>query len=236
MAQLPVEDALFDGEIVALDNNGLPSFQALQHRSARTIVYYTFDIIHLNGRDLMKTSLEQRRSVLAGLSRVLKYYVRSHCRARPTTLKKLFGGCNSKASSQSDGRHCTNLAKPFVDQSEIQSAARIRDRWFQAKRLELRILTGWLSRRGTVVLRQQGTCGLNRLRSIGCIPKNCRRSNSTLSICKPSKQRLGTLGRRHKRRRHGEPSLGGTEAGRRGVVCRMDERRFAAPFGIRCGA
>jgi bifunctional non-homologous end joining protein LigD len=41
VAQLPADRALLDGEIVAVDENGLPSFQALHHQSAHTIVYYT---------------------------------------------------------------------------------------------------------------------------------------------------------------------------------------------------
>jgi len=67
VAQLRAESALLDGEIVALDENGLPSFQALHHQSAHRIVYYTFDILHLNGRDLMKTPLDKRRRALAEL-------------------------------------------------------------------------------------------------------------------------------------------------------------------------
>jgi bifunctional non-homologous end joining protein LigD len=59
------ESALLDGEIVALDERGHPSFQALHHQSAKVIVYYAFDLLHLNGRDLMKQPLEARRAALA---------------------------------------------------------------------------------------------------------------------------------------------------------------------------
>ena len=46
--QLKAQTAVIDGEIVAVDSSGRPSFQALQHRSARTdhqIVYYAFDAL-----------------------------------------------------------------------------------------------------------------------------------------------------------------------------------------------
>lgn len=65
VAQLRTDAALIDGEVVALDERGLPSFQALHHQSAHTIVFYAFDLLHLNGRDLSRMPLEERRAALA---------------------------------------------------------------------------------------------------------------------------------------------------------------------------
>jgi bifunctional non-homologous end joining protein LigD len=67
IARLPADTLLLDGEIVALDEDGRPSFQALHHQSAHTLVYYAFDALHCDGRDLMKAPLDQRRAVLAPL-------------------------------------------------------------------------------------------------------------------------------------------------------------------------
>src|SRR5438093_9086357 len=64
IAQLRAEAALLDGEIVAVDEQGRPSFQALHHQSAHHMVYYAFDVLHLNGRDLMKTPLDERRAMM----------------------------------------------------------------------------------------------------------------------------------------------------------------------------
>jgi len=61
------ETALVDGEIVALDEHGRPSFQALHHQDAHALVYYVFDALHVDGRDLMKAPIEERRAVLARL-------------------------------------------------------------------------------------------------------------------------------------------------------------------------
>jgi ATP-dependent DNA ligase len=38
---------MLDGEIVALDEPGMPTFQALQHRSVKraAIVFYAFDLL-----------------------------------------------------------------------------------------------------------------------------------------------------------------------------------------------
>jgi bifunctional non-homologous end joining protein LigD len=58
--------AILDGEIVALDQNGRPSFQALHHASldGLSLVYYAFDLLHLDGRDLTRTPLDERRAAL----------------------------------------------------------------------------------------------------------------------------------------------------------------------------
>jgi bifunctional non-homologous end joining protein LigD len=56
--------ALLDGELVALDENGRPSFQALHHQSAASTLLYAFDLLHADGRDLMHTPLDERRAAL----------------------------------------------------------------------------------------------------------------------------------------------------------------------------
>jgi bifunctional non-homologous end joining protein LigD len=71
-ARLKAQSAIVDGEIVAVDAGGRPSFQALQHRSGypdHTPVFYAFDLLHLDGEDLTRRPLEDRR---ARLPRVLK--------------------------------------------------------------------------------------------------------------------------------------------------------------------
>jgi bifunctional non-homologous end joining protein LigD len=65
--RLRAERAIVDGEIVAVDANGRPSFQALQHRNAypkHTVVFYAFDLLHRNDKDLLSTPLHERRAQL----------------------------------------------------------------------------------------------------------------------------------------------------------------------------
>lgn len=61
---------VLDGEIVALDASGRPSFQELQnHRSTRyPIVFYAFDIVHLEGRDLRRQPLTERKEILSDVA------------------------------------------------------------------------------------------------------------------------------------------------------------------------
>jgi bifunctional non-homologous end joining protein LigD len=70
--RVKADRAVIDGEIVALDAQGSPSFQALQHRGSHPghqIVFYAFDLLHLDGTDLTSQPLLKRR---ARLPRVLE--------------------------------------------------------------------------------------------------------------------------------------------------------------------
>jgi bifunctional non-homologous end joining protein LigD len=73
----PVSTAVFDGEIVAIDATGRPSFELLQQRmnltdptaiaqAERTIptTLYLFDCVYLDGYDLCRCALRDRREVL----------------------------------------------------------------------------------------------------------------------------------------------------------------------------
>ena len=65
--RLNARSAVVDGEIVAVDESGRPSFQALQHRAAHrghAIVFYAFDLLHVDGEDLRRLPLGQRRTRL----------------------------------------------------------------------------------------------------------------------------------------------------------------------------
>ena len=65
LANLP-DDTVIDGEIVALDQHGRPSFNALQNfgSAPAPVVYYVFDVMVLAGREVMRESLEARRTLL----------------------------------------------------------------------------------------------------------------------------------------------------------------------------
>jgi DNA ligase D-like protein (predicted ligase) len=65
LAPLP-DETVIDGEVVALDESGRPSFNILQnHGSANVpIIYYVFDILILAGRSVMQEPLAARRDLL----------------------------------------------------------------------------------------------------------------------------------------------------------------------------
>lgn len=71
LKQMPAEDALIDGEVVALGADGISSFRGLQEalRDGRTgaLVYQAFDLLSLNGYDLTRVALVERKQTLARL-------------------------------------------------------------------------------------------------------------------------------------------------------------------------
>ena len=78
--QLGSRDAVLDGELVAFDEQGRPSFERLQQRIHQTdanvvrrrmkshpVTYVLFDVLYLDGHDLMAEPYARRRELLEGL-------------------------------------------------------------------------------------------------------------------------------------------------------------------------
>lgn len=65
LAGLP-DETIVDGEIVALDAEGRPSFNLLQNGGSSTvpILYFVFDVMILSGRDVSRETLQARRALL----------------------------------------------------------------------------------------------------------------------------------------------------------------------------
>jgi bifunctional non-homologous end joining protein LigD len=61
-----IKAAFIDGEVVALDDSGCPSFSALQNvgKSRANIVYFIFDVLVLSRRNVMAQPLSKRRELL----------------------------------------------------------------------------------------------------------------------------------------------------------------------------
>jgi bifunctional non-homologous end joining protein LigD len=81
LASQPVAQAWLDGEIVALDGQGKICFECLQGylesvgrkeklpTDATAIIYFVFDILYLDGYELLKAPLERRQELLARVLR-----------------------------------------------------------------------------------------------------------------------------------------------------------------------
>jgi len=64
--ELKVKEAVLDGELVAPGNDCRPAFYDLMKRQ-RVAVYYAFDLLWLNGRDLRELPLVERKKILRSL-------------------------------------------------------------------------------------------------------------------------------------------------------------------------
>lgn len=91
LCQPGIPDALIDGEIVAFDESGRPSFEALQRRMhvrgpavaalvAQTpVTYLMFDLLRLHGVDLIDRPMVDRRAMLERLAQGRAGWVLSPC-------------------------------------------------------------------------------------------------------------------------------------------------------------
>lgn len=79
---IKAETAILDGEVAALDEQGRSSFSLMQQRTGirqggrRTgarrdipVLYYVFDLLYLDGYDLHRVSLEERKGLLEKITR-----------------------------------------------------------------------------------------------------------------------------------------------------------------------
>ena len=93
VAALPLKSGWVDGEVLVLDDQGVPNFQALQNafdgRSTEALVFYVFDLPFADGHDLRALPLTARRE---RLREVIRGATTDHIRfseafeARPTEL------------------------------------------------------------------------------------------------------------------------------------------------------
>jgi bifunctional non-homologous end joining protein LigD len=80
LSRQPVSEAVLDGEIIALDARGRLCFQCLQNyleslerpetnraKPSLPIIYYTFDILYLDGYDLLRVPLKNRKDLLGSV-------------------------------------------------------------------------------------------------------------------------------------------------------------------------
>jgi bifunctional non-homologous end joining protein LigD len=66
-----LEDSILDGEVVALDHNGVPDFSALQaalsEGRSKDLTYFVFDVLHAGGEDLRRLPLPERKERLQSI-------------------------------------------------------------------------------------------------------------------------------------------------------------------------
>jgi bifunctional non-homologous end joining protein LigD len=68
LARLRSKSCIIDGEAVACDGNGMPTFDRIRYRRHDGSVFlYAFDLIELTGDDLRTDPLEIRKATLANI-------------------------------------------------------------------------------------------------------------------------------------------------------------------------
>jgi len=70
VGKLPVRSCLIDGEAIVCDENGVADFELIRgHGTAANAVHCAFDLLELDGRDLRRRTIEERKGLLAQLLR-----------------------------------------------------------------------------------------------------------------------------------------------------------------------
>jgi ATP-dependent DNA ligase len=135
IAALDVQDAIIDGEIVALDDKGLSSFQLLQGFDMGMvrppIVFYAFDLLRLNGEDLRGLPIEERKAKLAALLRPPPLAIRysaSFTENIDKLLNKGAGIVSGRVDRQTRGLQVRFETVRSLDQDQALPARVVRDR------------------------------------------------------------------------------------------------------------
>ena len=217
-------DCLVDGEIVALDKRGVPSFSALQaglvDEETGDFIYFVFDLLHADGKDFRKSPLAARKQRLSELiassprAPALRRALRDGRRGGPEVgLQDVAGGCRVETP-----RFALSLrARRRLAQDQVPRGARSRHR-----RLDGARRTAPLPARGRPPPRASRLrrTHRHRLRTEG--RARARREAARARSDDEPVQRQGCAAQGRRR------ALGETEAGRRDRVRRLDRVRDAA--------
>lgn len=129
--ELRVSSALLDGEVAVVLPDGRTSFQALQNWLAGErrgeIVYFVFDVLELNGRDVSRMSLRDRKRELArivpasGLVRLAQHWIGDGASVFREACRLGFEGIVSKRMdlAHHDGRSSGWLKTKCVHRQEF---------------------------------------------------------------------------------------------------------------------
>jgi bifunctional non-homologous end joining protein LigD len=133
LAAMP-EDTVIDGEVVALDGDGKPSFNLLQNYAAGAdLHFFIFDVLILKGKDVMGEPLVERRElleqhVLPNMTEPVRYSP-----VLEATLKDLIQsvkaqGLEGLVAKRADSRYEPGLRSGAWQKMRVNQGAGIRDR------------------------------------------------------------------------------------------------------------
>jgi bifunctional non-homologous end joining protein LigD len=118
--QLPLREAVFDGEVCAVDEHGTPSFNRLQNYLGRgateptsRLTYAIFDLLWLDGRDLRDRPLEERRELLEPLIKGGAEWTRAKGKGKGIGAR---GPLSLSAQVETDGHDVKQLLKVACEQ------------------------------------------------------------------------------------------------------------------------
>lgn len=129
---------VLDGEVVVLDQSGVPSFAAMQNRGAGAgTVFWAFDLLYLDGRSLLRARYRDRRRLLETLAR-----------GADLVVPELLGGDGAEALRHSRAHRWEGVvAKKWdsVYRPGRRSASWIKDKHWNTQEI---VIGGWRAGEG----------------------------------------------------------------------------------------
>jgi bifunctional non-homologous end joining protein LigD len=122
LSVLAADNAVLDMEAVVLDGHGKSSFQSLQNAlgeggDRKSIVGYVFDLLYLNGKDLTKLPLVDRKEkleVLLGTSKTLRYSGHVISQGEEMFAKACEAGLEGIISKKANAPYVTGRGKSWL--------------------------------------------------------------------------------------------------------------------------
>lgn len=126
LAELPVKHAILDGEMVAMSDNGSTSFRKLQEALSRKqtdgLVFQLFDLLYLDGHDLTRAPLIERKRALRQLlesndcdaSTTLRYSDHIHGKGPEFFEQACTLGLEGIISKRAGARYCSGRSKTWL--------------------------------------------------------------------------------------------------------------------------
>jgi DNA ligase D-like protein (predicted ligase) len=138
-ADLEDHHAVLDGEVVALDASGVPSFSEMQNRARATrIEFWAFDLVYLDGRSLVRARYRDRRQLLETLA----------AGAASLTVPELLSGGGEQALQYSRKHKWEGVIAKKLDstyQPGRRSASWIKDKYWNTQEI---VIGGWRAGEG----------------------------------------------------------------------------------------
>ncbi len=137
-ADLGEHHVVLDGEVVALDASGVPSFSEMQNRARATrIEFRAFDLLYLDGRSLLRAKYRDRRKLLETLAS-----------AGGLNVPDLLSGDGAEALDYSRERRWEGVIAKKRDstyQPGRRSASWIKDKYWNTQEV---VIGGWRAGEG----------------------------------------------------------------------------------------
>ena len=175
LAQLPNETVI-DGEVVAFDEEGRPSFNALQNygSSPAPVVYYVFDVMVLAGVDVPHQPLEKRRAllekkILPKLAEPVRYTVDLDA-TLPVLIESVKAqGLEGLVAKRLDSRYESGLRSGAWTKMRVNRGQGVRHRWLHTRDQDVRCHRVRVLRRPESDLRRQNPQRLHARDSCGFV-------------------------------------------------------------------